>query len=57
MTGQGWKARELFSGFNALWIRTVGLMTTFFVLIDYSLRYIPDVMNTPGIGPFLKGVQ
>jgi solute carrier family 25 carnitine/acylcarnitine transporter 20/29 len=55
MTGQPWRANEVFSGFSPLWIRTVGLMTTFFVLIDYSLRYIPDLMNTPGIGPFLKG--
>ena len=55
MTGQPWAVREVFSGFSPLWIRTVGLMTTFFVLIDYSLRYIPDLVNAPLIGPFLKG--
>ena len=29
--------------------------TTFFVLIDYSLRYIPEVMALPLVGPFMKG--
>lgn len=55
MTGQPWKVGQLFSGFSILWLRTCGLMTTFFVGVDYATRYIPDIITAPGIGPFLKG--
>ncbi len=55
MTGQPWQFGQLFSGFNILWLRTCGLMTTFFVGVDYATRYIPDIITAPGIGPFLKG--
>jgi solute carrier family 25 carnitine/acylcarnitine transporter 20/29 len=31
------------------------LLGSFFVLVDYSVRYIPEVVNAPLIGPFFKG--
>jgi hypothetical protein len=31
--GQTWKFNELYRGFNVTWIRTCGLMCTFFVLV------------------------
>lgn len=33
----------------------MGLLGSFFVLIDYSVRYTPEVVNAPLVGPFLKG--
>eukprot|EP00957_Ditylum_brightwellii_P059797 4539960-Ditylum_brightwellii.AAC.1 len=33
----------------------MGLLGAFFVFLDYSVLYIPDVVNTPVIGPFFKG--
>ncbi|KAL6078072.1 Mitochondrial carrier [Balamuthia mandrillaris] len=53
--GEPWKVTELFKGFGVSWLRTVGLMTTFFILVDSAVRHIPDVINTPLIGPFIKG--
>lgn len=34
-------------------MRTLGLMTTFFVLVDSGRRHFPDQFNKPFIGPFL----
>jgi solute carrier family 25 (mitochondrial carnitine/acylcarnitine transporter), member 20/29 len=47
--------RHLYSGFVPTLFRTIGLVGSFFVLVDYSVRYIPDVINAPLIGPFFKG--
>jgi hypothetical protein len=46
---------HLYSGYLPTLYRTVGLLSSFFVLVDYSVRYIPDVVNAPLIGPFFKG--
>ena len=35
--------------------RTWMLMGSFFVLVDYSVRKLPDIVNMPLIGPFFKG--
>jgi solute carrier family 25 (mitochondrial carnitine/acylcarnitine transporter), member 20/29 len=47
--------RHLYHGYTVTLFRTIGLLSPFFILIDYSVRYIPDVVNSPLIGPFFKG--
>mmetsp|Transcript_5004 Transcript_5004/g.10779 ORF Transcript_5004/g.10779 Transcript_5004/m.10779 type:complete len:306 (-) Transcript_5004:2125-3042(-) len=46
---------HIFTGFGITWMRTAGLMTSFFVMVDYGYRYVPDLFNAPLIGPFMKG--
>lgn len=53
--GQKWKIKELMNGFMVTWLRTLGLMVTFFILVDYSERKIPQVLDVPILGPFFKG--
>jgi len=53
--GQPWKVVELYKGFGVSWIRTVGLMTSFFIFVDSGVRHFPELINTPMIGPFIKG--
>lgn len=53
--GQAWKFNELYRGFNVTWIRTCGLMCTFFILVDSGVRHLPNLINAPYVGPFLKG--
>jgi len=47
--------RGLYSGFGVTWARTMGLMTTFFVLVDALERNAPQLVAVPVAGPFLKG--
>ena len=47
--------QHLYHGYSITLLRTMGLLGSFFVLIDYSVRYIPDIVNAPLIGPFFKG--
>jgi hypothetical protein len=56
MTGQSWQLSQLFSGMGVLWMRATGLMTSFFIMVDYASHYIPEVITYPGIGPFIKGL-
>jgi solute carrier family 25 carnitine/acylcarnitine transporter 20/29 len=46
---------HLYHGFFPTLFRTIGLVGSFFVMVDYSVRYIPDVINAPYYGPFFKG--
>jgi solute carrier family 25 carnitine/acylcarnitine transporter 20/29 len=46
---------HLYHGFVPTLWRTIGLLGSFFVMVDYSVRYIPEVVNAPMIGPFFKG--
>jgi solute carrier family 25 carnitine/acylcarnitine transporter 20/29 len=52
-TGQTWSFRGLYQGFGVTWIRTVGLMTTYFILLDSIRRHYNDFFQRPLIGPFL----
>jgi len=52
---QTWKVSELMNGFTVTWLRTVGLMCTFFVLVDSAERHVPWLIDQPVIGPFFKG--
>lgn len=47
--------RALYLGFGVTWSRTVGLMSTFFVLADSLERHAPALVAVPLLGPFLKG--
>jgi solute carrier family 25 carnitine/acylcarnitine transporter 20/29 len=47
--------RHVYHGFFPTLFRTMGLLGSFFVMVDYSVRYIPDVVNAPVTGPFFKG--
>jgi len=46
---------HMYSGFTPTLLRSMGLLGSFFVMVDYSLRFLPDVMNAPLVGPFFKG--
>ena len=46
---------HLYTGFMPTFLRTCGLLSAFFSLVDYSVRYVPDVINAPLFGPFFKG--
>jgi len=40
-TGQSWHFLQAYKGFEMLYPRTLGLMTTYFVLIDSIRRHTP----------------
>lgn len=47
--------QHLYHGFLPTMFRTMGLVGSFFIMVDYSVRYIPDIINAPLLGPFFKG--
>jgi len=47
--------QHLYHGYLPTLFRTIGLLGSFFIMVDYSVRYIPDVVNAPMVGPFFKG--
>ncbi|XP_071841460.1 uncharacterized protein [Apostichopus japonicus] len=52
-TQQSWNYRGLYQGFGVMWCRTLGLMTTYFILIDTQRRHFPQVFEQSVFGPFL----
>ena len=52
-TGQTWQLKSLYTGFGVTWTRTIGLMTTYFILLDSQRRNFPSLFSAPIIGPFL----
>jgi solute carrier family 25 carnitine/acylcarnitine transporter 20/29 len=54
-TQQNWPLRQMYSGFSISWCRTVGFLTTFFIIWDTTKRHIPDPFNRPLLGPLLSG--
>ena len=52
-TQQAWKLRNVYTGFGVTWCRTVGLMCTYFILVDSGRRHAPELFSTPLLGPFL----
>ncbi|CAC5381800.1 SLC25A20_29 [Mytilus coruscus] len=52
-TQQTWHLRDVYTGFGVTWVRTIGLMTTYFILVDSGRRHFPDQFKKPLIGPFL----
>lgn len=47
--------RQLYSGYSVTLLRCMGLVGSFFIMVDYSVRFLPTIMNAPLIGPFFKG--
>ena len=47
--------RHMYNGFVPTQYRTVGVSGSIFILVDYSVRYIPEVVNAPLYGAFFKG--
>ncbi|XP_033101488.1 mitochondrial substrate carrier family protein L-like [Anneissia japonica] len=52
-TQQTWEFRGLYKGFGVMWCRTMGLMCTYFILIDSGRRHFGDLFKRPILGPFL----
>ena len=52
-TQQNWRLRDVYTGFGVTWMRTIGLMCTYFIIIDSARRHVPEVFNSHVIGPFL----
>ena len=46
---------ELYTGAGATWARGTLMLTSFFVMCDYSERAAPELMSRPLLGGFLKG--
>jgi solute carrier family 25 carnitine/acylcarnitine transporter 20/29 len=51
-TGQSWALRSVYTGFGPQFVRTAGVMTTYFVLIDSIRRHAPATFANP-LGQFL----
>lgn len=52
-TGQTWDFRGLYKGFGITWSRTVGLMCTYFMIVDSLRRHASEYFKRPLLGPFL----
>lgn len=52
-TQQKWNFAKLYTGFGVTWVRTIGLMTSYFIFIDSGRRHFPEKFNSPLLGPFL----
>eukprot|EP00794_Sanderia_malayensis_P016179 gene16179-17805_t len=52
-TGQTWQLRGVYKGFGVTWFRTMGLMCTYFILVDTFRRNMSEQFKRPLIGPFL----
>ncbi|XP_065176103.1 mitochondrial substrate carrier family protein L-like [Sycon ciliatum] len=52
-TGQSWEFKSLYKGFTVTWIRTLGLMSTYFILVDSQRRHNADLFKSTFVGPFL----
>ena len=52
-TQQSWRLRHVYTGFGVTWCRTVGLMCTYFILVDSGRRHRPELFSSPVLGPFL----
>jgi solute carrier family 25 (mitochondrial carnitine/acylcarnitine transporter), member 20/29 len=49
------EARNLYQGFGVAFVRTWGLMGSFFVMVDVLERNHADLLAIPVLGPFMKG--
>ena len=47
--------QHLYQGYIPTLLRTMGLLGSFFIMVEYSLLYIPQVIHAPLIGPFFQG--
>ncbi len=56
-THLAWKLRHIYTGFGVTCCRTIGLMCTYFVLVDSGRRHIPELFSIPLLGPFITGAM
>jgi solute carrier family 25 carnitine/acylcarnitine transporter 20/29 len=54
-TQQSWQLRHMYSGLGVTWLRSVGLLTSFFIIFDTTRRHFPDTFSRPILGPYLSG--
>ena len=54
-TGGRVQLAELYTGAGATWARGTLMLTSFFVMCDYSEKAAPELMSRPLLGGFLKG--
>ncbi|KAL3868723.1 hypothetical protein ACJMK2_041493 [Sinanodonta woodiana] len=52
-TQQSWRLREVYTGFGVTWCRCMGLLCTYFILVDTTRRNFPEHFKRPLLGPFL----
>ena len=52
-TQQSWKLKHVYTGFGVTWCRTIGLMCTYFILVDSGRRHAPELFSSSVLGPFL----
>ena len=45
---------NIYHGYIPTLKRTILLLGSFFIMVDYSVRYLPDIINAPLAGPFFK---
>ena len=43
MTGRPWQFKSIYTGLWPLWLRTLGLVGSFHVMVDYTMRLFPEV--------------
>ncbi|XP_076440697.1 mitochondrial substrate carrier family protein S-like [Babylonia areolata] len=56
-TNQKWKLTKVYTGFGITWVRTMGLMSTFFITVDSGRRHFPEWFKRPLLGPlFTAGI-
>eukprot|EP01100_Stratorugosa_tubuloviscum_P014081 TRINITY_DN732_c2_g1_i1.p1 TRINITY_DN732_c2_g1~~TRINITY_DN732_c2_g1_i1.p1 ORF type:complete len:306 (-),score=129.10 TRINITY_DN732_c2_g1_i1:47-964(-) len=53
--GANWYWKEVMTGFSVTWIRTAGLLVTFFATVDSFNRHTPNLLLIPGFGPLIQG--
>ena len=51
--GEPWRLRNVYTGFGVTWVRTMGLLTVYFSLLDTQRRNFPTAFSSPVLGPFL----
>ncbi|XP_052776716.1 mitochondrial substrate carrier family protein L-like [Mya arenaria] len=52
-TQQTWELRKVYTGFGVTWLRTMGLMSSYFIFVDTGRRNFPEYFARPILGPFL----
>ena len=49
------EGQRMFTGFGVSFLRTWGLMGTFFVFVSHLERHHAELLAVPLVGPFIKG--
>lgn len=52
-THQPWRLRNVTTGFGVTLCRSIGVVCTFFIVVDSGRRHAPDLFSRPFLGPFL----